>query len=294
MSNKNKLFTISTALCLLLPSISFSGTIDTSNKPLRLYIGGQYKPSVSTFSNFSVKETNVVTKNLIALKKEAATTEIRAQGSYIVGIGRSDNFNIPYKAEFQDNFASFSGTIGYFFPEGPRIEIEASHEEFDVKNPGGYVIDDAFRYFALVRKMKEGPASFEPAIENTNVFHTVMRNDGLSISSVIINGCYDFSLGKLPVLPYICVGIGVNLIEFFDALHIKFAGQSKLGITYQLSDNVNLFADGYYYRVIGNNQFKNLNVLHVAELKDAPKVTSAVATLSISYFGGEIGARFVF
>ncbi|WDM85428.1 P44/Msp2 family outer membrane protein [Ehrlichia sp. JZT12] len=132
-------------------------------------------------------------------------------------------------------------------------------------------------------------------IDTTNkVSHTVMRNDGLAISSNMINVCYDFLLDQLPALPYICGGIGVDAIEFFDALHIKLASQIKLGITYLLSSNINLFIDGYYHRVIGNNKFKNLKVQHVAELHDAPKVTFAVATLNVGYIGGEVGVRFIF
>nr|ABO36253.1 Omp-1-13 [Ehrlichia ewingii] len=298
MSNKKKLFTISTALYLLLsPNISFSETIvDDIDRQFRLYISGQYKPSLSVFSNFSVKETNVTTKYLTALKKDADPTEKTGSTPHEKGLGKPDNFNIPYKVEFEDNAVSFSGAVGFSYPEGLRIEIEASYEEFDVKNPGGYTISNAFRYFALVR---ESESSKEPQPKNPNsagnnkIFHTVMRNDGVAISSITINGCYDFSLSQLPVLPYICGGIGIDTIDFFDALHIKFAGQGKLGITYPLSGNINLFADGYYHKVI-SNQFKNLNVQHVAELNDDPKVTSAVATLNISYFGGEIGVRYIF
>ncbi|MCZ6902519.1 MAG: P44/Msp2 family outer membrane protein, partial [Rickettsia endosymbiont of Ixodes persulcatus] len=52
-------------------------------------------------------------------------------------------------------------------------------------------------------------------------------------------------------------------------------------------------ADGYYHKVIGN-QFKNLNVQHVVNLTEAPKATSAVATLNIEYFGSEFGLKFIF
>ncbi|MGN7618834.1 MAG: P44/Msp2 family outer membrane protein [Ehrlichia sp.] len=86
---------------------------------------------------------------------------------------------------------------------------------------------------------------------------------------------------------------GKILSNFFDALHVKFAYQGKLGISYELSSRISVFADGYYHKVIGD-QFKNLNVNHVVELDTFPKATSAVATLNIGYFGGELGVRFVF
>nr|ABO36252.1 Omp-1-12 [Ehrlichia ewingii] len=298
MNNKNRFTAIGVALTclLLLPNVSFSETT-IINQPSGLYISGQYKPSVSVFSDFSVKEANVATKHLIALKKSVDSINAEKATPHNQGLGKPDNFNIPYKVEFEDNAVSFSGVIGYSFPEGPRIEIETSYEEFDVKNPGGYTLNDAFRYFALAREIESDQNKFQPKNANSNssnkIYHTVMRNDGISVLSNMINICYDFSLDNLPVLPYICGGTGVDTIEFFDSLHIKLAGQAKIGITYPLSSNINLFAGGYYHKVIGN-RFKNLKVQHIAELNDAPKVTSAVATLNISYFGGEIGARFIF
>ncbi len=292
---KDKFIAISTALmCLLLsPSISFSETVNNKvEKHSGLYISGQYKPSVSVFSNFSVKETNVPTKQLIALKKDIDSVEIDASDA-TKGISKPEHFNIPYTVEFQDNAVNFNAAIGYSFSEGSRIEVEGFYEKFDVKNPGGYTkVKDAYRYFALARDLES--SQFQPKNKSTSaptgVFHTVMKNDGLSILATIANICYDFSLDELSVSPYICVGMGINAIEFFDALHVKFAYQGKLGISYQLFPKINLFVNGYYHQVIGS-KFKNLNVQYVHDLANVPKVTSAVATLDVAYFGSEVGIR---
>ncbi|ABD44654.1 major outer membrane protein OMP-1H [Ehrlichia chaffeensis str. Arkansas] len=297
MNHKSMLFTIGTALISLLslPNVSFSGIINNNANNLGIYISGQYKPSVSVFSNFSVKETNFTTQQLVALKKDIDSVDISTNADS--GINNPQNFTIPYIPKFQDNAASFSGALGFFYARGLRLEMEGSYEEFDVKNPGGYTkVKDAYRYFALAREMQSGqtcPKHKETSgIQPHGIYHTVMRNDGVSISSVIINGCYNFTLSNLPISPYMCVGMGIDAIQFFDSLHIKFAHQSKLGITYPLSSNVHLFADSYYHKVIGN-KFKNLRVQHVYELQQVPKVTSAVATLDIGYFGGEVGVRFI-
>ncbi|KJV63483.1 MULTISPECIES: P44/Msp2 family outer membrane protein [Ehrlichia] len=297
MSKKNKFIVAGTALMYLLlsPNISFSENINSNTNKLELYVSGQYKPSVSVFSNFSVKETNVPTKQLIALKKDVNSVEISKDAT--TGLSKTENFTIPYMPKFQDNVANFSGAVGFFYSKGLRIELEGSYEEFDVKDPGGYTtVKDAYRYFALARDTKTGetqPKDKETSTSPNGIYYTVMKNDGLSISSAMINGCYDFTLGSLPVSPYMCIGMGVDAIQFFDALHIKFAHQGKVGITYSLSSNVNLFADGYYHKVLGN-KFKNLNVQHVYELQNPPKATSAIATLDVGYFGGEVGARFIF
>ena len=295
MGKKNRFIAVGTALvCLLLsPNMSFSENINSHANRVGLYISGQYKPSVSVFSNFSVKETSVPTKQLIALKKDVDSVEINKDANK--GLSKSDNFTIPYMPKFQDNVANFSGAVGFFY-KGLRIELEGSYEEFDVKDPGGYTLNDAFRYFALAREVKDNttqPKDKESSTSPNGIYYTVMKNDGLSISSVMINGCYDFTLGNLPISPYMCIGMSLDSIQFFDTLHIKFAHQGKVGITYSLSPNVNLFADSYYHKVLGN-KFKNLNVQHVYELQNPPRSTSAIATLDVGYFGGEVGVRFIF
>ena len=282
MSNKKKFIIVGTVLVSLLsflPITSFSTALNNNaenNDVIGLYVAGQYRPGISHFTDFGVKETNVVTQKLVRVKKNASSP---------LQLGTNSNFEEPYIAKFQNNAVSFSGTIGYSYPEGPRFEIEGSYEKFDAKDPKDCPVTDAFRHFALAREMNSNsPKSSK---------YTVMRNNGLSVTSIMINGCYDFAFDNLAVSPYICLGIGEDFIEFFDILHIKFAYQGKLGVSYGLSHRINIFADGYYHKVI-TNQFKNLSVNHVVDLDTFPKTTSAVATLNVGYFGGEIGVRFIF
>ncbi|CAH58606.1 P44/Msp2 family outer membrane protein [Ehrlichia ruminantium] len=308
----NKLTFTGTVLALLLciPNTSFSEIKYNNNTHIQysIYVSGQYKPSVSNFRNFSVKETNTYTKNLIGVKKDITSLEVHTNNNKPIvsrrnpnpgptikatGISHPSNFNIPYNPEFQDNIINFSGTIGYQFSKSKRIEIEGSYKIFDVKDPGGYMLYDAYRYFALAREMND--TKFEPKpyqLDNVfnNFYHTVMKNTGLSIISVMINGCHDFHVNELKISPYICAGVGINTIEFFDTSHIKFAYQGKIGISYPLSNNIKVFSNGYYHKVAGN-KFKNLEVIHVANLHNAPWYTSAIATLNIGYFGAEVGIR---
>ena len=278
MNNKNFIImgTVFASLLSFLSIESFSAVNHNIGDSISgIYVVGQYRPGVSHFTNFAVKETNNDIKQLVRYKKDASS----------IALETNSNFQDSYTVKFQNNVASFSGAIGYSYTDGLRFEIEGSYEKFDVKDPKDCSLKDAFRFFALAR----GISNNNP---NANEY-TVMKNNGMSITSVMINGCYNLSLSNLVVSPYICAGIGEDFIEFFDVLHIKFAYQGKLGINYHLSSKVNIFADGYYHKVIGN-KFKNLNVSHVVSLNKFPKVTSALATLNVAYFGGEVGVRFIF
>ncbi|AHX05147.1 P44/Msp2 family outer membrane protein [Ehrlichia chaffeensis] len=277
MSKKNFITIGATLIYMLLPNISLSEAINNNTDKLSgLYISGQYKPGISHFNKFSVKETYNDNIQLIGLRHNAISTST---------LDTNTDFNIPYKVTFQNSITSFSGAIGYSDTTGARFELESSYEEFDVIDPGDCLIKDTYRYFALAR----GTLSSNPDSKK----YTVMRNDGVVITSIMFNGCYDIPLKDLEVSPYVCVGVGGDFIEFFDALHIKLAYQGKLGINYHLSTKASVFIDGYYHKVIGN-QFNNLNVQHVVDLSTDPKPVYAVATLNISYFGGEIGIRLTF
>ncbi|CAI28363.1 Map1-related protein [Ehrlichia ruminantium str. Gardel] len=278
---------------LSIPSISHAEILNKdTGKYNNIYLSTQYKPAIPVFNNFSVSEKDQNTALLVALTSDINNTNINNNEK----ISLPQHFTTPYHAQFQNSIISFSGTIGQYLPKNLRVEIEGSYKSFDVKNPGYYDVNDAYRYFALARDVKNN--SYQPQDNKTNnttnlAYYTIMKNYGVSIMSVLLNGCYDISVDKLKASPYICLGIGVDTIEFFETLHIKFAYQCKVGISYLILPQVSLFADGYYHKV-KNNQFKNLNTIQVRMLANNPKITYAAATLNISYFGAEIGARFTF
>ncbi|AHX05151.1 surface antigen family protein [Ehrlichia chaffeensis str. Liberty] len=286
---------ILTFLLFLFPLKSFTTYADDNAifQKIGLYISGQYKPSIPYFKNFSVEENNNSTPlDLIGLQ-----TNVTHITEYIL----QDNtkFNTHYNAKFKNNFINFSSAIGYYSGQGPRLEIESSYGNFDVVNCKNCTVKDANRYFALVREKDSTnfyPKTHESSLSPPNSkksSYTLMKNNGVSVASVIINGCYDFSFNNAIISPYICIGVGGDFIEFFEVMHVKFAYQSKVGISYPISPSITIFADGYYHKVI-NNQFKNLHVKYPYPLKDSPTITSATAKLNIEYFGGEVGMRFIF
>ncbi|QGR02930.1 P44/Msp2 family outer membrane protein [Ehrlichia ruminantium] len=274
MNYKNALLGVALVLSLL-PIQSFSGPISNNddNQKTGLYISGQYKPGVQNFNILSATETNINSEKLLWLKS-----------SFTADIKKFSNFSDTSGPNFQDSSTGFGAAVGYLFHKGIRLEIEASYEKFDIN-----IYDqcegalEPCRHFALVRPMN---------IHRYGQF-TVLKNTGLSVTSIMFNGCYNILSNKLEVSPYVCVGIGQDLIDFFEATHVKLAYQGKIGISYSLLPDVTLFVDGYYHRVI-NNQFKNLKVLDPVELKYSPKITTAIVTMNVIYFGGEAGIRFTF
>ena len=287
MNNKKSLL-IGTVLLSLFSSLSIKAFSvinhnDVSHNFSGLYFTGQYRPAVSHFSSFTVSESNFATQELVMLQPEGEWNSTVKQS-----IIYSKIFSDTYTAKFQDNAASFSGAIGYSYPENLKFEFEVSYEKFDVKTPQGYQVTNT-AVFALARTSVPQQQSDSSSTQHQYV---VMKNSGLSIASIMINSCYDMSFYNLVVSPYICAGIGEDFIKFFDTLYIKLAYQGKLGVNYSLSSRFNIFADVYYHKVIGN-QFKNLNVIHAVALTNFPKATSAIATLNVAYFGGEAGIRFI-
>ncbi|RZB12691.1 P44/Msp2 family outer membrane protein [Ehrlichia minasensis] len=287
MNNKKSLL-IGTVLLSLFSSLSIKAFSvinhnDISHNFSGLYFTGQYRPAVSHFSSFTVSESNFATQELVMLQPDN-----RWSIDLKESITQGTKFSGAYTAKFQDNAASFSGAIGYSYPENLKFEFEVSYEKFDVKTTQGYQVTNT-AVFALARKTISIP---QDSGNTQNNQYVVMKNSGLSIASIMINSCYDMSFYNLVVSPYICAGIGEDFIKFFDTLYIKLAYQGKLGVNYSLSSRFNIFADVYYHKVIGN-QFKNLNVIHAVALTDFPKATSAIATLNVAYFGGEAGIRFI-
>ena len=306
MESKFIFTSIALILVLFVPNISCAEILNKNNsRHNNIYLSGQYKPAVSVFKNFSVSEKDMITSLLFAPIPTIGSTTINSKDSS--SLSSSTLFSTPYTVKFQNSMISFSGTIGQHLPKGLRVEIEGSYESFDVKNHGFYSVNDAHRYLALARNIENkyaeqriSPYSVSNTIsilsgnhEGATVHYITMKNNGISIMSIILNGCYDVSLDRLRTLPYVCIGIGVDTIEFFDTLHIKFAYQYKLGISYPIFSKVSLFADGYYH-IVKSNQFKNLNTIQIHAIALSPKVTYATATLNINYFGVEIGARFIF
>ena len=260
---------------LLLPVKSFSALIDNMEKDKKvpsIYVSSQYKPSISHFRNFSIHEANSKTKNSLEFEKNIITN--------LSSILKSNVHNtIPYNLQFQDNTTSFSGTIGYS-SKGLRLEAEGSYEEFYIKYSNELFIISSNKHHS--------------EIYNTNLQNFAFARDNkLSITSIMVNTCYDILISHTSAVPYLCTGIGGDLIGLFNATYFKLAYQGKFGVSYLINNNILLFSDIYYHKIIGN-EFKNLYIQYVTNSNISERITPILANLDIGYFGSEIGVRFIF
>nr|BBG58277.1 map1 [uncultured Ehrlichia sp.] len=288
--NCKKIFITSTLISLVsfLPGVSFSDVIQEDSSPAgSVYISAKYMPTASHFGKMSIKEDSKNTQTVFGLKKDWDGVKTPSDSS-------NNNSTIftekDYSFRYENNpFLGFAGAIGYSM-NGPRIEFEVSYETFDVKNPGGNYKNDAHMYCALDTAAQN---STNGAGLTTSV---MVKNENLTNISLMLNACYDIMLDGIPVSPYVCAGIGTDLVSVINATNPKLSYQGKLGISYSINSEASIFIGGHFHRVIGN-EFKDIATLKIFTSKTGisiPNPGFASATLDVCHFGIEIGGRFVF
>ncbi|RZB12872.1 P44/Msp2 family outer membrane protein [Ehrlichia minasensis] len=274
------------SLMSFLPSISFSESIHEDNINGNFYISAKYMPSASHFGAFSVKEDKNTTTGVFGLKQDWGGGTISDASNTLQA---NTVFTIPnYSFKYENNpFLGFAGAIGYSMG-GPRIEFEVSYEIFDVKNQGNSYKNDAHKYCALSRKDNGMPAG--DTDKNKFVF---LKNEGLLDVSLMINACYDITIENMPFSPYICAGIGTDLVSMFEITNPKISYQGKLGLSYSISPEASVFVGGHFHRVIGN-EFRDIPAITPAGATEIKGTQFAIVTLNVCHFGLELGGRFTF
>ncbi|AHX05140.1 surface antigen family protein [Ehrlichia chaffeensis str. Liberty] len=275
-----KKFFITTALVSLisfLPGISFSDPAQDDNVGGNFYISGKYMPSASHFGVFSAKEEKNATVALYGLKQDW-------NGASASGHAETDFNNKGYSFKYENNpFLGFAGAIGYSMG-GPRIEFEMSYETFDVKNQGNNYKNDAHKYCALDRTGSTNPTANK---------YVLLKSEGLLDISFMLNACYDIINESIPFSPYICTGIGIDLVSMFEATNPKISYQGKLGLSYSINPEASIFVGGHFHKVIGN-EFRDIPTLKAFVTTSTAIPDLAIVTLSVCHFGVELGGRFNF
>ncbi|EOA62783.1 P44/Msp2 family outer membrane protein [Anaplasma phagocytophilum] len=125
----------------------------------------------------------------------------------------------------------------------------------------------------------------------------VVEINGISSTSFIVNLCSDIVAEDFVAVPYACLGLGGNIIEFVEGRSdLRAAYKLKVGLSYQLSQKVNAFADVFYHRVLGNGEYSDLPVRHLVHdhSPEGRSKNAATANFDMRYTGGEFGVRLAF
>ncbi|QLL66965.1 P44/Msp2 family outer membrane protein [Anaplasma phagocytophilum str. Norway variant1] len=121
--------------------------------------------------------------------------------------------------------------------------------------------------------------------------------NSISVTSVMVNACYDHDVRMKGIAAYACMGFGSNLVEVVDK-HIthKFAYRLKAGLSYQILSGVSAFVGGFYHHVIGDGVYNELPLKRIG--KDFRRADrnqyEAIASFNMSYMGTEFGIRWAF
>ena len=299
--NCKKVFITSALISLIcfLPEVSFSDTIEDNNITGSFYISGKYMPTASHFGHFSAKEDKFSTAATFGLKEDYNNEEIKdckntsnctSNAGNLKTLFTKQNYSFKYE---NNPFLGFAGAVGYSM-DGPRVELEVSYETFDVKNPDNSYKNNAHMYYLLKREASDLQTSTSGNQDNKSVY---IKNEGLSDLSIMLNACYDIITDSIPFSPYVCAGIGTDLVSMFNVTNTKLSYQGKLGISYSISPEISIFVGGHFHKVIGT-QFKDIPTILPtkvgSETLTAADSKHAIVTLNVLHFGAEIGGRVSF
>ncbi|WP_236708286.1 P44/Msp2 family outer membrane protein [Anaplasma phagocytophilum] len=182
----------------------------------------------------------------------------------------------------------------------PKINNETSGDSYEhgrhesknyQRDASGTVANDIKELYSEAREIVA--KLFLTAIEGAEVIEI----KGISSTSFIVNVCSDIVAEDFVAVPYACLGLGGNLIEFVEGCSdLRPAYKLKVGLSYQLAQKVNVFADVFYHRVLGNGEYSDLPVRHLVDdhSPEGRSKNAATANFDMRYTGGEFGVRLAF
>ncbi|UQD54279.1 P44/Msp2 family outer membrane protein [Anaplasma phagocytophilum] len=167
-----------------------------------------------------------------------------------------------------------------------------SGRKFSYQRDASYTVADDIK--ELYSEAREIVAKlFMTAIEGAEVIEI----KGISSTSFIVNVCSDIVGDDFVAVPYACLGLGGNIIEFVEGRSdLRPAYKLKVGLSYQLAQKVNVFADVFYHRVLGNGEYSDLPVRHLVDdhSPEGRSKNAATANFDMRYTGAELGIQLRF
>ncbi|SBO13970.1 Major surface antigen 4 precursor [Anaplasma phagocytophilum] len=189
----------------------------------------------------------------------------------------------------------------------PNINNKFPGKQYSSKGIKGYTVDDGKYSYqrdasgAVATDIKElGSEDRQIVLEllmTTIEGAEVIEIKSISTTSFIVSVCSDITLEDFVAVPYACLGLGGNIIEVVEGQStFKPAYKLKVGLSYQLLQNVNAFADIFYHRVLGNREYSDLPIRHLIRDRSPAgrSKNAATANFSMKYTGAELGIQLRF
>ncbi|MDE5062577.1 acyloxyacyl hydrolase [Wolbachia endosymbiont of Drosophila tsacasi] len=157
----------------------------------------------------------------------------------------------------------------------------------------GYKMDD-------IRVDVEG--LYSQLSKDTTIINTSEENvaDSLTAFSGLVNVYYDIAIEDMPITPYVGVGVGAAYIStpLKPAINEQnskfgFAGQVKVGVSYDVTPEIKLYAGARYFGSYGAHFDKSEEVDKAGGGKET-KVTKDAYKVLYSTVGAEAGVAFNF
>jgi len=165
--------------------------------------------------------------------------------------------DFSFDTEFDMGWTA-GGQVGYAFDNGFRVEVDGFYTAYDVKNHSNLVVGGTNVGTADSAILTRGPASASNPTVNQ-----FLANSGGDVETYggFLNALYDFDLGG--VKPYLGAGVGLQWVDidylaggrnFASDSRMQIAAQGIAGLSAELSDNVELFAEYKYRRLIDSKE----------------------------------------
>ncbi|KJV69417.1 P44/Msp2 family outer membrane protein [Candidatus Neoehrlichia procyonis] len=270
----DKVFSIKNVFIALAAVLVSTNNVSASNCGCQnsttngLYVSAYYSPTLSLIKNFTIGEHNNITKAVFGYKKDKTGNDINTTNIASFAINNPE-------FQYGDNLLSaFHGAIGCFLKSNLRGELEIGYENFSaVPN------NEMYNVYALSRNS---------AISSSQ--YVTVKIDAINTVSLMANTCYDFINAN--IVPYICAGLGGNFVKITHNIVPKFSYKIKLGTTFKFNPKILIAIGGFYHGIFGN-KYKYLLVDQPVQLSHTLNLNNAIAEFNFSYFGGEIGVRFM-
>ncbi|ACZ48906.1 outer membrane protein 1 [Anaplasma centrale str. Israel] len=283
----------------------------------------QYKLAVPYFGDLVVESDGKVL-NTFAMKEKQQSGAAAATGEPVVeqaapaapatsptkglGLASAESFEGRYSPEYLKSAKAGSISVGYS-TGNVRLEAEGTYQNFRV---------DARKYKDAPERAHSFAASapdessMTVATKPNAPYHITIKNEEVTIASLIANLCYDLLPESSQISPSACVGGGGSIARLLGATEVRWTYQAKVGVQYFASRKAALFAYAYASRV-HPEKFTSVPVVHrVRETSSGsrgetggsntqassgskwPSLLYPQASLGLNYFGFECGIRLVF